>query len=259
MISFGIKDVIDILLVASLMYYTYKMMRSSGNLAIFGGVVSVIVVWLLASRVLDMQLTGAILDTVINVGFFVLVVLFQNEIRRFLKDVGNKTGFKFIQNLFEHRVGKGDDEQQRYITPLTLACINMAKTNTGALIVVQRGDNLSQYIQTGEVFNAEVNTLLIEAIFFKNSPLHDCAMIIADSEIKAAGCTLPVDRNIVMSKNFGTRHRAGLTMSCETDALVIIVSEESGKISVATNGKLITNISADDLQQYLSGVQQDNT
>ncbi|MDR3309632.1 MAG: diadenylate cyclase CdaA [Tannerella sp.] len=250
MLSFGIKDVIDILLVAALMYYTYKLMRSSGNLAIFGGVVSVIVVWLLTSRVLDMQLTGAILDTVINVGFFVLVVLFQNEIRNFLKDVGNKTGFKLFRNLFEHKTDKDDSE---YITPLTLACINMAKSRTGALIVVQRDNNLSQYIRTGEVFRAEVNTRLIESIFFKNSPLHDCAMIIVGNEIKAAGCTLPVDRNIVMSKNFGTRHRAGLTMSHETDALVIIVSEESGKISIATNGELITNISADDLQQYLSG------
>jgi DNA integrity scanning protein DisA with diadenylate cyclase activity len=131
--------------------------------------------------------------------------------------------------------------------------MNMAKKRTGALIVIQREMDLSTYVQTGEMFNADVNTRLIENIFFKNSPLHDGAMIIADNKIKAAGCILPVAHNVVIPKEMGLRHRSGLGMSIETDAQVIIVSEERGAITVAQNGKLRIDISAEDLQQILSG------
>jgi len=250
-VSFEIKDAIDILLVAFLMYQTYKLMKSSGTLTIFSGVVSIIVVWLLVSQVLEMRLTGAIFDKFISVGFLVLVILFQDEIRRFLFALGSHKGWRFLYNIFK----KKDDSTkgQKYIAPVVLACMNLAKKKMGALIVIQHEVALTSYIQTGEMFNADVNARLIENIFFKNSPLHDGAMIIADNEIKAAGCILPVAHSAIIPKEMGLRHRSGLGMSIETDALVIIVSEERGSITVAHNGKLSIDIAAEDLQQILLG------
>lgn len=248
--SFGIKDAIDIFLVAFLMYQIYKLMKSSGTLTIFSGVVSIIVVWVLVSQVLEMRLLGGILDKFISVGFIVLVILFQDEIRRFLVALGSNKGWRFLYSLFRKR---SETSREKYIAPVVLACMNMAKKRTGALIVIQREMDLSSYIHTGEMFNADVNARLIENLFFKNSPLHDGAMIIADNEIKAVGCILPVAHNVMIPKEMGLRHRSGLGMSIETDALVIIVSEERGSITVAHNGKLSIDVSAEDLQQILSG------
>ena len=250
-VSFGIKDALDILLVAFLMYQTYKLMKNSGTLTIFSGVVSVIIVWLLVSQVLEMRLIGAIFDKFISVGFLVLVILFQDEIRRFLFALGSNKGWRFIFKLFKKK--NGSEESQKYIAPVVLACMNLAKKKMGALIVLQRELDLSTYMQTGDMFNASVNSRLIENIFFKNSPLHDGAMIISDNEIKAAGCILPVAHGVIIPKEMGLRHRSGLGMSIETDALVIIVSEERGSITVASHGKLSIDISAEDLQQILSG------
>ena len=241
--NFGIKDLIDVLLVAFFLYQTYKLMKNSGTLAIFSGVVSFIIVWILVSQVLEMRLMGAILDKFISVGFLVLVILFQDEIRRFLGKIFSK------KNHDKENEGK-------FIAPVVLACMNMAKKKTGALICIQQDVDLTVYEHTGEMFNADVNARLIENIFFKNSPLHDGAMIIADNRIKAAGCILPVAQNANLPKDMGLRHRSGLGMSLETDALVIIVSEERGKISVAHNGKIEVNVTAEDLQQILSGEKE---
>ena len=239
---FGIKDLIDVLLVAFFLYQTYKLMKSSGTLAIFSGVVSFIVVWILISQVLEMRLMGAILDKFISVGFVVLVILFQDEIRRFLLALGSHRGWKFLGKLFSKR-GGDPEKEGKFVAP-------------GALIVIQQDMDLTIYEHTGEMFNADVNARLIENIFFKNSPLHDGAMIIADNRIKAAGCILPVAQNATLPKDMGLRHRSGLGMSLETDALVIIVSEERGKISVAHKGKLSVNVTAEELQQILSGERE---
>ena len=249
---FGVKDLIDVLLVAFFLYQTYKLMKSSGTMAIFSGVVSFIIVWSLVSQVLEMRLMGAILDKFISVGFVVLVILFQDEIRRFLMALGSHRGWKFLGNLFSKR-GSDKENEGKFVAPVVLACMNMARKKTGALIVIQQEVDLTVFEHTGEMFNADVNARLIENIFFKNSPLHDGAMIIADGRIKAAGCILPVAQNANLPKDLGLRHRSALGMSLETDALIIIVSEERGKISVAHNGKLEINISAEDLQQILSG------
>jgi len=250
-VSFGVKDAIDIILVAILMYQTYKLMRSSGTLAIFSGVVSIIVVWVLVYEVLEMRLIGGILDKFISVGFLVLVILFQDDIRRFLVALGSNRGWRFLYNLFKRK--NDNSEAPKYIASIVLACMNLAKRKTGALIVIQREMDLLSYIQSGEKFRADVNTRLIENIFFKNSPLHDGAMIIFNNEIKAAGCILPIAHHAIIPKEMGLRHRSGLGMSIETDALVIIISEERGSITVAHNGKLSIDISAEDLQQLLSG------
>ncbi len=247
----GIKDIIDILLVAFVLYQTYKLMKSSGTIALFSGVVSFIVVWILVSQILEMRLMGAILDKIVSIGFFVLVVIFQDEIKRFLLALGSHRGWKFLSKLFSKK--SGQENEKKYIAPVVLACMNMARKKTGALIVIEQDVNLSVYEHTGEAVNSDVNARLIENIFFKNSPLHDGAMIIADNRIKAAGCILPVAQNADLPKELGLRHRSGLGMSIETDAIVIIVSEERGKISVAHMGKMCNNITAEDLQQILSG------
>lgn len=251
-LQFGVKDLIDILLVAFFLYKTYQVMKTSGTLAIFSGVVSFIVVWILISQVLEMKLMGAILDKFISVGFVVLVVLFQDEIRRFLLVLGSHRGWKFLSKLFSKRDPNSENES-KFVAPVVLACMNMAKKKTGALICIQQEMELTVYEHTGEMFNADVNARLIENIFFKNSPLHDGAMIIADNRIKAAGCILPVAQNASLPKEMGLRHRSGLGMSLETDAIVIIVSEERGKISVAHKGNLSVNVTAEELQQILSG------
>jgi len=250
-VSFGVKDAIDIILVAFLMYQTYKLMRSSGTLAIFSGIVSIIVVWVLVYEVLEMRLIGGILDKFISVGFLVLVILFQDDIRRFLVALGSNRGWRFLYKLFKRK--NDDSKEPKYIASVILACINLTKHKTGALIVIQREMDLLSYIQTGEKFRADVNARLIENIFFKNSPLHDGAMIIVNNEIKAAGCILPIAHHAVIPKEMGLRHRSGLGMSIETDAFVIVISEERGSITVAHKGKLSIDVSAEDLQQILSG------
>ena len=166
---FGIKDLIDVLLVAFFLYQTYKLMKSSGTLAIFSGVVSFIVVWILISQVLEMRLMGAILDKFISVGFVVLVILFQDEIRRFLLALGSHRGWKFLGKLFSKR-GGDPEKEGKFVAPVVLACMNMARKKTGALIVIQQDMDLTIYEHTGEMFNADVNARLIENIFFKNSP-----------------------------------------------------------------------------------------
>jgi uncharacterized protein (TIGR00159 family) len=249
-ISFRVKDLIDILLVAFFMYQTYKLMRNSGTLAVFSGVISIIVVWIIVSQVLEMRLLGAILDKFISFGFIVLIILFQDDIRRFLVALGTNRGWRFVYSIFRRK--KDDSGRQKYVAPVVLACMNMAKKKTGALIAIQRNIDLIPYIQTGEMFRADVNARLIENIFFKNSPLHDGAMIVVNNEIKAAACILPVAHNAVVPKEMGLRHRSGLGMATETDALVIIVSEERGTITVARNGRLSIDITAEELQRILT-------
>ncbi|OJU50265.1 MAG: TIGR00159 family protein [Bacteroidales bacterium 45-6] len=246
--NFGIKDIVDIILVAFFMYQAYLIMKRSGTSTIFNGVLAFIVLWILVSHVFQMRLLGAILDTMMNIGFFVLIILFQDDIRRFLMSLGSYRAFRVLQRLFT--IKRSQSQESQY-TPIVLACMNMAKSKTGALIVIEQDVRLNRYEQTGELINAEINTLLIENIFFKNSPLHDGAMIISSGRVKCAGCILPISQNQDIPKHFGLRHRAGLGISQETDAKVIIISEERGKISFAHSGNIRANISPEELQELL--------
>lgn len=252
---FGIKDLIDVALVAFMLYQTYKLMKNSGAIAIFSGVVSFVVLWIVISQILEMRLLGAILDKIVSFGFIVLVVLFQDEIRRFLVMLGSHRGLQFLSKLFSPK-DSSSEQDRKFVAPVVLACMNMAKKKTGALIVIQQRMDLSMYIHTGEMFTADANARLIENIFFKNSPLHDGAMIIVGNQIRAAGCILPVAQRADLPKDFGLRHRSALSLSTETDALVIIVSEERGRISVAHNSAIEINVSAEDLQQILTGERE---
>ena len=249
MIEFGIKDAIDILIVAMLLYYLFKLMKESGAIKIFSGLIAFVVVWVVFRLILDMRLLGAIMDTFMNIGILVIVILFQEEIRRFLIELGSRNRWRFLLNIFQ----KNDKEQVKpYVMPIVYACMNMAKTKTGALIVVERNTPLDKFANTGEPINADVNTRLIENIFFKNSPLHDGAMIIANNRIVAASCILPVSHKTDIPKSLGLRHRSALGLSQETDAIAIIVSEETGNVSVAQNGKFQLALSGKDLEDILA-------
>jgi len=249
--NFGIKDVIDILLVAFILYETYLLMRKTGTTAIFLGVLSFIAIWILVSQVFEMRLTGAIFDKFISVGFIILAIVFQKEIREFLQALGSNKGLGFFKKLFKPKSKDDIDENIGYIMPIVLAAMDLAKRKEGALIAIQQTMDLDRFVETGEILNANISSRLIENIFFKNSPLHDGAMIIGGKKIRAAACILPVSQNQDIPKELGLRHRAALGLSQETDAKIIIVSEESGKISLAHQGKLFINISAEELQNKL--------
>lgn len=248
--DFTIKDFLDILLVAVLLYYTYKVMKSSGSINIFVGIMVFILVWLVVTQVLDMRLLGSIMDKLVSVGVLAIIVIFQDEIRRFLLNLGSHhNASAFVKFLMRNKKSKPMHED---IMPIVMACISMAKGKVGALIVIERDFPLDDIIRTGDVIDANINQRLIENIFFKNSPLHDGAMVIRKKRIEAAGCILPVSHNLDIPKELGLRHRAALGMSQASDALCIIVSEETGGISVAHRGEFHLNLNAAQLESFLT-------
>ncbi len=247
----SIKDILDISILAFFLYYIYNVLKNSGSRALFMGIITFISLWILISRVLEMRLMGAILDQFVGIGALVLIIIFQEEIKKFLVTIGSAERWRRFRRIF--RLNKQEDEyKQDYIAPLILACMNMAKKKVGALIVIEKNIDISSWMFAGERFNAEVNARLIETIFFTNSPLHDGALMISKGKIKAAGCVLPVANNPDLNKDLGLRHRAALGISQKVDAKVIIISEERGTISIAYHGELEHNISAEQLQEFLS-------
>lgn len=252
MVSFGIIDVIDILLIAVLLFYVYKLMRKSGTLSLFFGVLAFIAIWVLASEIFNMKLTGTVLDKFMSIGLIIFVILFQDQIKRFLIDIGSRSRWKNLRRLLLHGKPAVDEGNHEVALAIVRACQSMSRTKTGALIVMQRRMPLNDYENTGERLNAPVNARLIESIFFKNSPLHDGALIIAGDIIKAAGCILPVSHDMDIPKELGLRHRSALGMSQTTDALCIVVSEETGGISVARGGELQLKITGQELEKILT-------
>lgn len=247
--EFGLKDFIDIVLVALLLYYVYKLMKVSGSIRIFTGILVFILIWLVVTQVLAMRLLGSIFNTLMNVGVLALIILFQDEIRRFLLTLGSHRHFSALARMFRNEKNEGNDHEK--IMPIVMACISMGKQKQGALIVMERDIPLEDVVQTGEVINANINQRLIENIFFKNSPLHDGALIISRQRLRAAGCILPVSHDSTIPKYLGLRHRAAMGIAQETDALVIVVSEETGAISVAHLGKFYLRLNAKELESML--------
>ena len=250
--EFGIKDFIDILLVALLLYYTYKLMKASGSIKVFTGILVFILIWLVVTHVLEMRLLGSIFNTLMSVGVIALIVLFQDEIRRSLLTLGSHRHVNALLRFFTG--AKRELLQQDDIMPVVMACLNMSKQKVGALIVIEHSIPLDEVVRTGEVIDSLDNQRLIENIFFKNSPLHDGAMIISKKRIKAAGCILPVSHNLDIPKELGLRHRAAMGISQESDAHAIIVSEETGAISVAYRGQFHLRLNAEELESLLTKV-----
>ncbi len=249
----GIKDVVDILLVAGLMFYIYKLMKDTGTLNIFIGFLTFIIVWFLLAKVFDMQLIGAIMDKFTDAALFVIVVLFQDQIKRFFNEVGSHQRWRFL-NKFLHKAETKD--KQKWVMPVVYACMSMSKSKTGALIVIQQQMSLDDYARTGDMIDATINNRLLENIFFKNSPLHDGAVIIAGEKIEAAGCILPVSHDTGLPRYLGLRHRSALGISQATDAIAVVVSEETGNISYAYRGEMHLKLSSTELEHSLSALIQ---
>ena len=251
--EFGIKDVIDIVLVALMLFYIYRLMKESRSLNVFMGILVFVVLWLLVSQILGMKLLGSIMDKLVSVGVIGLIIIFQEDIRKFLYNLGAHQRTKALRRLFY----KGDKELDRehlkqVIMPIVMSCMSMSKKKIGALIVLQRASPLDDIVATGERIDAAVSQRLIENIFFKNSPLHDGAMVIADHRIKAAGCILPVSHDLNIPKELGLRHRAALGITHESDCLAIVVSEETGGISVAIRSQFQLRLTAEKLESILT-------
>ena len=243
-------DVIDVLLVAYLMYQVYMLIRGTVAMNIFIGILSFYLLWIIV-RALEMQLLGSILGQIIGVGVIAMIIVFQQEIRRFLIFIGNQY-FSRNRLSLEKVIPINITPQPKVkIKSIIKAVINMAKSKTGALVVIARKSELTVYAETGDSLNAETSSRLIESIFNKESPLHDGALIINGDRIVAARCVLPVSENLNLPPNYGMRHRAALGLSENTDALTIIVSEQTGKVSIAESGKLLTDVGAKELMSKL--------
>ncbi|MBW2961058.1 diadenylate cyclase [Mesonia aestuariivivens] len=231
-----ILDVIDIVLVAVLLYYIYKLVRGSAAINIFIGIVIVYLAWKL-TQLLQMEMLSSILGQFIGAGMFALIVVFQQEIRKFLLMVGS-TNFGNKRNLLRQLKFMRDDEQEvsTNISAIVKACESMGKTNTGALIVIRRNTQLDFIKSSGDHMNIELNQPIIESVFYKNSTLHDGAMVIEENKITATRVILPVSNDRSIPLRFGLRHRAAVGITEKTDALALVVSEETGQTSYIKNG-----------------------
>ncbi|MBR6118182.1 MAG: diadenylate cyclase CdaA [Paludibacteraceae bacterium] len=246
-IDFQIKYVIDILLVAAILYETFRLLRRSGAVNLFWGIMAFIIVWFLVRFVFQLELTSAMFDRIISVGAIALIVIFQEEIRTFFYRLGSRfSGFKFRRLRAESQTTE-DSRAQSILT----ACHNMSRTRTGALIIISGKQDLREYADTGEHLDAKISARLIENIFFKNTPLHDGALIIVGDRLYSAACILPVSKNQDIPQHYGLRHRAALGLTERSDALAIVVSEETGLISIARDGQ-IREVSGDLLLVELS-------
>lgn len=249
---FGFKDLVDILLVALLLYETYRLLRTSGAVNLFWGILAYVGLWFLVSFILRLELTGAIFNFIGSAGAVALVVIFQEEIRGMFSRIGSRmSNAQFVR--FHQNKNKGwlNDEQ---IHQVVMACAHMSENKVGALIVIAAEQDLDEYEQPGEKINSDISARMIENIFFKNTPLHDGALIIRNGRLEAAACVLPVSKNRRIPKHYGLRHRAALGLAEKSDALCIVVSEETGKISIAQDGK-IAPVKLSALTEYLSNKQ----
>lgn len=244
-------DVIDILIVAVLVYYIYRMVRGTNVMLIFWALIVLLVSWRVAD-LLEMRLLGALLGGVASVGLIALVVIFQPEIRKFLLFLGTKTQLdeSWLQRLqfwrHQQQASKGNS-YEAYVN----ACMHMSQSRTGALIVFKRKNEVEELIATGERIDALASSPLIEALFFKNSPLHDGAVIAHGNQVLAARCILPVTSRLDVDPNLGLRHRSAIGVTEQLDVLSVIVSEETGSISYAVDGEIHHDISPVQLRQAL--------
>ena len=249
--SLQIIDIIDIILVAGLVYYIYRIVKGTNIILIFWALIILLISWR-AADMLGMRLLGAILSSIVSVGLIALIVIFQPEIRRFLLFVGTKTQIdeSFLKRIrfWKHNISnKQSVNYEAYIN----ACMHMSQSKTGALIIFKRRNEVDDLIDTGERINALASSPLIESLFFKNSPLHDGAVIAHGNTILAARCILPVTSRLDIDPNLGLRHRSAIGVTEQLDVLSVIVSEETGAISYALGGEIHHDITPVELRQAL--------
>ena len=251
-LNFSIVDVLDIILVASLLYYSYKLLKGTVAINIFIGIILIYIVWR-GTVLLEMELLSSIIGGFMSVGIIALIVVFQPEIRKFLLMVGStnlsKKGSYFEKiKFFKNQKLERDSTN---IKSVISACYNMSETKTGALIVLERSNNLNFLENSGDEMNITVTQPILESIFFKNSPLHDGAIIISNNIIKATRVVLPINNETKISSKYGLRHRAAVSITEKTDAVAIVVSEENGNISYIKNGSFIKYSSEEELVKSL--------
>ncbi|MDN4164677.1 diadenylate cyclase CdaA [Cytophagales bacterium LB-30] len=247
-------DMADIALVSILLYQVYKLMRGSVAVKIFLGFLSLYLTYLVV-KAAEMELLSAILGQFMGVGVLAAIILFQQEIRKFLLIIGKSTALNRENIMKNFPWKRAADNREFSITPIIEAAKTLGGSNTGALIVFSKSSELKFYAESGDLIDAYVSKRLLLSIFNKNSPLHDGAAIIYRGKIKAARCILPVTEQDNLPAQFGLRHRAAIGMSEATDTLILIVSEETGQISLAKNGRILHNLSSQELRtkinQYL--------
>ncbi len=245
-------DIIEIIILAYLVYHVINYIKKTRAWVVVKGLIVISIVWLLAT-LFDFSVLKYIISNTLNVGILAVIILFQPEFRKALEQLGQKNIVKSI-NIFDDSRENEDILSNQDIDEIIYATFELGKTKTGALIVIQRNTPLNEYESTGIAIDARISSQLIINMFEHNTPLHDGAAIIKGNRITAATCYLPLSDNNRLSKDLGTRHRAGVGVSEATDAFVVIVSEETGKVSVAMNGQLVRNIDADYLRGKLTGI-----
>ncbi|MBR1512995.1 MAG: diadenylate cyclase CdaA [Bacteroidales bacterium] len=236
-IQIRVFDIIDIFLVALLFYGLYRLLKGTSAMSIFIGIVAIFLIWQLV-KALQMEMLTAILGAFVSVGFIALIIIFQPEIRRFLFTIGDQAREGRMMQRFKFLKVRSNVDLN--IDALTKACINMSDIKQGALILLTRKNNLDDIVTTGVTVNADISNPLIENIFFKNSPLHDGAMIIRHNRITAARCILPVTKKTNIPGHYGLRHRAAIGVTEDNDCIALVVSEETGNISMVTGGEIKT-------------------
>jgi uncharacterized protein (TIGR00159 family) len=246
-----ILDILDIFLVAIVLFQLYRLIRGTAAISIFLGIFFIYLFWIVV-KALNMELMSALLGQVIGVGVIALIVVFQQEVRRFLLVLGNKYitrkrfSFSRLFSLVSNEPGSPRDAEE-----IVKACERLSAKKTGALIVIGRKSSLDLYSEGGEILKAQISAELLETIFFKNTPLHDGAVLIEGGVILAARCPLPTTDQVTLPPRFGMRHRAAIGMSEHSDALIVVISEESGFISVVDTGEIRENITPNDLRNIL--------
>ena len=254
-IPFTFIDVIDILLVASLFYSVYRAMKGTSAPYIMVGIFVIYLVWILV-KTFNLVLFSSILGQIISVGVIAIFIIFQPEIRHFLQAIGRQRGrFEWLSRIFNFRNRR--TEQEIDLEPLVVACQEMGADKVGALIIIKQTDDLNVVVESGIRIDAKLSTSLIENIFFKNAPLHDGGVVISGDRIVAAKCVLPSTQQEV-PKSYGMRHRAALGMSEVSDAIVIAVSEETGRISLAHDSVIKRNIDPQNLAQSIRKLMRKN-
>lgn len=244
-------DLLDIFLVALLLYQLYRLVQGTVAMNIFIGILAIYFLWKIVEA-LKMDVLSEVLGKFIDVGIIALLIVFQPELRRFLLFIGTpeilqkfSLGRKLLSWRTKRRIFSAD------LQAITKACKEMSETKTGALIIIATGSDLNFYIKTGEQMDAKVSAKTLESIFYKNSPLHDGAVIISNGKIRAARCVLPITERDDFPSHLGMRHRAAAGITENSDALAIIVSEQTGEISLAKGGHIENGLSADGLKQRI--------
>ena len=251
-ISFTITDAVDILLVAIMLYLLYNMVKGTSAVNIFIGLALIYVAWIII-RALDLSLLSSILGKFINVGVIAVMVVFQQEIRKFLLYIGSNEFIKSRnwKNLFSFNITKDTETVELDVESIINACFNMSQSKTGALIVIPKKSDLKFYISSGELVDSALTDRMLENIFYKNSPLHDGAVIIKNNRIVAARCVLPVTEKENFPANYGMRHRAAVGITETTDAIAISVSEQTGDVSLTVNAEINANLNREKLRFLL--------